>query len=497
MLRQPLYDLGTAQFAELLARQGPSSYSFPEYQSRSVMTLGADYIVTYDDVFNDAVAHRFSWFTGVDDDMPFVHLVRGGLREGRYEHPAKVETPEVRGIWRDGTGDAMAVVTHKPGLKVEPAPFGCLVEQAQGRDWIFRDPGGVAYSRDGVAFEGSAGAVRRRGGEAWELALFQGRRIAGGGLSLSVKGNELGISARFSDPGEVSGVYFSPEGGTLTLECSHCGGAGFYVDGRRRDAKPVADGLIVELLPGHHRWQLTRRLPEPNAPVVARTVNAAGRTTVIWDAVAGADSYRIQLSDDNAATWREAGRTPETSYDVTGLRNGAKYHVRLVAMNRERESAPGPEYPVYASADPPAYPDGLRLRVGESRVEASWGEVLGAGEYRLYRRPAGATEFEQVYAGRSTEFAESLPGVVRAFERPGMKANALRENTAYRVCEYAVTSVNGNGESTKSPVATTAPASWVNWDPKPGEPFRRRFTYNTTDYLRLGDEGDYPRYYPR
>jgi len=57
--------------------------------------------------------------------------------------------------------------------------------------------------------------------------------------------------------------------------------------------------------------------------------------------------------------------------------------------------------------------------------------------------------------------------------------------------------VNGNGEGPKSTVVTTDPASWVNWDPRPGEPFRRRYSYNTTNYLRLGVEEDYSRYYPK
>ena len=56
--------------------------SWPEYVSRSVMLVGADYLVTYDRVFNDAVAHRFSWFTKNGDDMPFITMVKGGVERG-------------------------------------------------------------------------------------------------------------------------------------------------------------------------------------------------------------------------------------------------------------------------------------------------------------------------------------------------------------------------------------------------------------------------------
>jgi hypothetical protein len=72
VLERPLYDLGVAQFAELLPRQGHDAYSWPEYQARRVMLVGSDYLVAHDDVFNDAVPHRFSWFVHATDTLPFI-----------------------------------------------------------------------------------------------------------------------------------------------------------------------------------------------------------------------------------------------------------------------------------------------------------------------------------------------------------------------------------------------------------------------------------------
>ena len=62
--------------------------------------------------------------------------------------------------------------------------------------------------------------------------------------------------------------------------------------------------------------------------------------------------------------------------------------------------------------------------------------------------------------------------------------------------EYAISAVNGNGEGRRCTAIDTSPSSWRNWDPKPGELFRRRFTYNTTNYLQVGQEEPGPRYYP-
>ena len=57
-------------------------------------------------MFNNAIAHRFSWFTHIGDDMPFITMVKGGVRE-RQRLQTKVETDSTKGVWYDGMGDAI------------------------------------------------------------------------------------------------------------------------------------------------------------------------------------------------------------------------------------------------------------------------------------------------------------------------------------------------------------------------------------------------------
>jgi hypothetical protein len=218
---------------------------------------------------------------------------------------------------------------------------------------------------------------------------------------------------------------------------------------------------------------------------------------VYWAKIPGATTYRIELSNDNARTWKPAGQTDATSFTLQGLQNGHKYHARLIAANSDHSSEAGPEYPIYASADPPAFPDGLKVILSKDRVDTTWGEVLGVREYHLYRRAHGSTEYKLVYAGPDRKFTDHATGVVPGLARPGILANALHDKSGYTVYEYAVASLNGNGESPKSPIVDTNPASWTNWDPKPGEPFRRRYTYNTSNYLQLGVEEQHDKYYPK
>lgn len=489
VLDMPVFDLGDLKFAQLTPRKERDAYSWPEYQSRSVMLAGTDYLIVYDEVFNPAVSHRFSWFTHAADEMPFIHMVKGGVRE-RQRYFTKVETPEVKGIWYDGQGDAMAVVSHDSSLRVTPEPFGCTVQKKTGGDYVFVNPEGIEYSKDQIAFTGKIGIVRQKGGGAWDMAVFQGSRVAAGGVSLSVDGDGFGASASFADPSDIGGYCFGRKGGWLRIECSACANATLYVDG----APHPKDGIIP---PGHYRWQLTRGLPEPLPPAVLRTENSSGQALVVWPPSAGADRYRIEISEDNAETWRAAGNSNQTQFRLTGLRNGKKYHVRVIAANAQRSSRPGPEYPIYATAEPPPHPDGLKLSLDAGRVAAEWGEVLGAREYRLYRRAQRQAAFQLVYSGQARKFEERLSGVVKPSDRPGIMANALADKKGYTVYEYAVAAVNGNGEGPKSPVVDTDPTRWLHWDPRPGEPFRRRYTYNTSNYLMLGVEERHSRYYPK
>jgi hypothetical protein len=101
-LVRPMYNLDVAQFAEVV----PKSYSTPEYVSRSVMLVGKDYFATFDDVFNEAIPHRLSWFVGRYEELPFIRVVRGG---GRNPEDGKTEllASKTKGVWYDGLGDTI------------------------------------------------------------------------------------------------------------------------------------------------------------------------------------------------------------------------------------------------------------------------------------------------------------------------------------------------------------------------------------------------------
>jgi hypothetical protein len=169
---------------------------------------------------------------------------------------------------------------------------------------------------------------------------------------------------------------------------------------------------------------------------------------VFFTPVAGATRYRIELSRDMGATWDTVAHTTDSKYQVSGLKIGAKVHVRVTALNREQERTPGDEYPIYVTDQPPLPPDGLRTRSVEGGIALQWGEVLGVREYVLYRRVKGNTEYAEVFRGLAQSRVDVLP-----------KAGSP-------VFEYAVSAVDGNGEGRRSAPVNTDPATWLNWEPK-------------------------------
>jgi hypothetical protein len=268
----------------------------------------------------------------------------------------------------------------------------------------------------------------------------------------------------------------------------------FYVDGKaivgEAQAVPSNAGVLVIALPaGHHKWELTDTLPVPLAPEVLRTENRAGGARVVIASVAAATSYRLELSRDNGVTWSNIASQSEPAIEVGGLVNGEKVHVRATALNATQESSPGREYPLYVTSDPPPPLDGLRCELLAGSATISWGEILGITEYRLYARHAGQDEFRLLYGGRDHMYEDKHPHI--------QPANAIPETYAVPAAgliEYCVTAVNGNGEGARSRIVDTNPASWRNWDPRPGEPFRRVYAF-PSDSPPPPDS--MPRCYPR
>ena len=488
-LVRPMYDLGTGQYAELVPRRGPGAYAFPEYLGRSVLLAGNQYFVLYDSVADQALIHRLTWFVRKGDPLPQIQLLLGAFGS-RETQRTEISTATSAGTWFDGMGDSLAVVSHRTDVHAEGTAFGCRVMLPGITDLVFRRPEPVRFDQGDLSFEGTAGFIRTTA-TGIEFALFHGNHIGVPGITFETLDAELGIGGRIETGQPPLGKFNAPAATLVRIQSPHfSNGLRLYLDGVAIPSAVSAEGIEITLTRGEHRWEFSATTPTPEAPRILRTENRSGGARVILAAVAAATSYRLELSQDQGANWQALETRDTPWFTVGGLRNDQKVHVRAVALNAHHESAPGPEYPLYVTSAPPPPPDGLRLKLAEGRAELSWGEILGTTEYRLYARVAGENRFGLLYHGGERTFVDHrasihacapLPAPTQAMAGPG-------------VVEYYVTAVNENGESARSRLANTEPTAWRNWDPKPGEPFRRVTSVENKKLKTVGEPNE--NYYP-
>ena len=489
VLSRPFYDLGTGQFAEIVPRAiAPHQPAF-EYVSRSILLAGNEYFVVYDAVINQAIVHRLSWFVRRGSELPSIQLVRGAATSDRETQRTDHQTEGTIGIWFDGVGDSMAVVSHRKDVRVEGTSFGCRVQVGDATDLVFRSHTSTHFADGKDLFDGTAGLIRTTHGET-QFALFHGTRIGVLGFVITTDNIDLGIGGSIVAGQQPAGEYYAPTPATIRISAPLLSDKSiFYIDGAPNTSAIKDGSLIVNLLEGTHHWEFTDTLPVPISPRIVRTENHAGGATVVIESVASATQYRLELSRDGGSSWSKSSVQDQPRIALNTLPDGEKVHVRAVAMNSLHESVAGSEYPVYITSKAPLPPDGLQVDLANGAATISWGEVLGVSEYRLYGRPKGDREFQPLYRGSERSFVDKRASVKACNERPG----GVTDKAAGDVYEYAIATANGNGESVMSRTVNTDPTSWLNWDPRPGERFRRVYSYEPDS---PASSSQFPRYYP-
>ncbi|MDR0393730.1 MAG: fibronectin type III domain-containing protein [Tannerella sp.] len=471
-LERPMYDLGIAQFAEVTTSE-KDDYISPYYKSRSVLLVGSDYFVVYDDVHNPSIGGRFSWFTHINDLLPELKVIK----PSRYELSTH-QSKESKGVWFDGSGDFLTFVSHKKGYDVSETAFGCKIITPDGQtDYVFRNDNPVEVHENGYTFSGTAGIIRKAGTDAGneQWAVFHGTKIGNDRFEICPENMDAGLSAVYRSDEDIIGKFYALQDTRVIFRWrgSRPDKITLYMDGKQHHVEYDNNTISAVFPSGKHLWNITTGYPSLLRPEILYTRNIRGRTEMAINPVAGAHTYRYEYSTDQGQSWIVYKDTKSAKLSISPLCGETKGYVRVTAVNSDHQSEPSAIYPLYFTTKPPPHPDGLKVGICDTHVRISWGKVLGCNEYRLYKKTKGGSKYTLVYQGDKNNFSEDIP--------------------MGRIYEYRVCAVNGNGPGAYSLTVTTDPESLLNFDPMPGEPFRRSVT---RDCGYDNDGIPVPAYYP-
>ena len=100
-----------------------------------------------------------------------------------------------------------------------------------------------------------------------------------------------------------------------------------------------------------------------------------------WSAVSGATNYRVFTYLNKEYT--KIGDTKSNSYTITGLKNGTKYGVYVIAYVNGKWVGSGTSYIKYATPVASSYVTPT-LTAGDKQIKATWSAVSNATNYRVF-----------------------------------------------------------------------------------------------------------------
>ncbi|MFN8168668.1 MAG: right-handed parallel beta-helix repeat-containing protein [Candidatus Nanopelagicales bacterium] len=202
---------------------------------------------------------------------------------------------------------------------------------------------------------------------------------------------------------------------TAALQTAGAPGVGAYLSGKATNAP-----IVVSV----GSFSVTTTVL-PSAPAGLRATTGATSVALSWDAVPGADGYRVYR--DGALVASPTG----TSATDGGLTPGTDYAYSVAAVNEVGTGARSATLHATPPVPVPAAPSDLAATAGDGRVDLAWSAVPGATSYDVVRDgDTVATVTEPAYADK-----------------------AATNGTRY---SYAVTAANTSGSSDpSSPVAAT------------------------------------------
>ncbi len=123
-----------------------------------------------------------------------------------------------------------------------------------------------------------------------------------------------------------------------------------------------------------------------SAPKIAELAQTADGVKVTWNAVGGAEKYRV-YARTGAGGWTRIAETAGTSYEWTGAESGTEYYYTVRAFDAEGVGGPYDNTGKAATYFPMPVMD--RVSSGTKGLTIRWEAVSGAAQYRVFYKTTG------------------------------------------------------------------------------------------------------------
>ncbi len=130
----------------------------------------------------------------------------------------------------------------------------------------------------------------------------------------------------------------------------------------------------------------------PAAPANLRARRSGTTISLAWNAVPGAETYKVYVATSGAGPFTVAGTWPSAAFTIGNLNARTRYYVRVSAANAAGWS-PTSTTLVVAPMPRPAAPANLRARRSGTTISLAWNAVPGAETYKVYVATSGAGPF--------------------------------------------------------------------------------------------------------
>lgn len=466
-LTEELIDLHFVQYARVNAGE----YSSPYYKYRSVFMVGNEYITVYDAVADKRQAGRFTWSYPKDSE-PYIYNLHPNV-EGRksvvgdsVDNFVNFEMSKSNTELKifDGSGDFLTLVTHLQNVETIVTDYGTEVRLNGRKDYVFNED---AYSRieeENIAFNGCVGYATEKEGVSY-LAIIKGDYIRFKDKALCIP--KKGRYAMSLVNGCYGKAYFEKTGAVKVYAPKINGKV--WINGKEMAFIYESGAYLFTIPKGESRWNIGR-YPLLEKAVILKSIVQKDGFIITWESLGKNVSYEVEISTDFEKTWERIATVDDaTSYMKQGLSEG-KYHVRVRGVRVKDIGEYSNPYPVHVNGEKPHCPEGLRVVVNGEKYLATWGQVLGVEKYRLFE----VTTKKLVYEGEERS----------CFVDEG---------------DYAVTCVNGNGESEPSLTRSTAD-KLAGWDNHPEKGFvrdTRSYEYGYPGFDYLGNPNKSILQYPK